>query len=301
MSDLINEHLRNAKIKVLKSKLEESSDYQFDINSLKKSLNQFSLTSAEEVAFNKGLKSNPDKIISDLELWLEKHINTKDEKHSSMLISLQKQIFEKYDLLSEYIKGISSNPDFNFSKVVNETANNISLLHWSFLPVYDAQFISNRGILPEESIEEFYNHYHAIEDFIKYIQKPDLWKVTGADNLNQKMSFPIYTNRWGHDDNYYVSRTKEGWHFEFLAHSCKCKKDGTVSTEDDGLYDILDNDGVFYPLEGIKYALSILWTEADETDMSVKQLDKRFKEIGRWISKVNETNYQNQPSWVGYY
>lgn len=302
MNDFTNEHLRNAKIKVIKSFLitpDKLPDDWFNEEFLKNNTNQFSLTSAEEVAFQNSLKNTPKDTIQDLNSWLDKHKNASNEKHK--LESIRLEISKKYMLLSNQLKNMALDNNDGFSKVINDVADKMELLHWDTLPTYNAQYINNNGVLPEENIKAFYNNYHAIEDFINFLDNPNSWKLTGAQNLNKKMKFSIYTNRWGHYDNYIVKRINEGWHFEFLTHSLKSKKDGTYSSENDGFYSILNNDSVFYPLEGIKYALSILWTEADETNMSVEQLNNRLREIGHWISEVNKTNYINQPSWVGYY
>ena len=75
----------------------------------------------------------------------------------------------------------------------------------------------------------------------------------------------------------------------------ECKKNG-----EGGLFMNLEHDSVFYPKDGVQYALEKLWEDADEGEIDFEELKKRVQQIADWISAV-EKSINAQPEWVYYY
>ena len=76
----------------------------------------------------------------------------------------------------------------------------------------------------------------------------------------------------------------------------KCDKDGTGA-----LLHNLHHDSVFYPEDGVKYALAELWNQAEEGEITFEELQIRLQQIADWISNVEKAVGEGQPEWVGYY
>lgn len=67
------------------------------------------------------------------------------------------------------------------------------------------------------------------------------------------------------------------------------------------MFDNFLQDSIFYPEEGVKHALKILWKMADSQEMSTEQLQKKLQEIAYWISNIEKTTKKFQPEWCYYY
>ena len=85
-----------------------------------------------------------------------------------------------------------------------------------------------------------------------------------------------------------------GWYCKYIAIRGECKKNG-----EGGLFMNLDHDSVFYPKEGVAYAMEKLWEDADDEVIDFDELAKRIQQIADWISAV-EKSMGEQPEWVGY-
>lgn len=168
------------------------------------------------------------------------------------------------------------------------------------VPIYPEQYIANSNIIHEESLKEYYDHFHPLEDLYRYIFEGSKisWKSTYGDiNLNKEISMEIYTTRWGHYDNYRIKRTLDGWGISGLhSGNVKCAKDG-----EGALTDLLKHDSVCYPEEGLKYAMELLWNEADSTEMKMEELRRKISDIAEWINEVEKVTHQYQPEWCNYY
>lgn len=204
-----------------------------------------------------------------------------------------------YFELDSYFKTHNSD-EMKFKQNIKEATDIATRLHWKYLPIYVEQFIVNNGVLPEDQLGYFYNHFHAIEDLYRYIftdNKIDWKSIDGDINLDKEMVFRVYTTRWGHHDNYTIKRTISGWFVEHLmANNGESEKNG-----EGALLEKLDHDSVAYPTEGVKYALEMLWNEADTTEMTVAELQKKLNEIALWIEQVEKVTHEYQPDWCGYY
>ncbi|MBV6682345.1 hypothetical protein KV679_01425 [Bacillus sp. JRC01] len=219
---------------------------------------------------------------------------------------LKKTIEKEYKEMKSHFESFKVNYDFIKQKL-NQLTDASYKLHWYYLPVYDEDFIINRDIIPEKDLNEFYNHYHSIEDLYRYIFEPTKafdWRSTGGDlNLGYKLDFKVFTCRWGHYDNYTFIRLYNGWKISAMIGAIDCSPNGEAisAKEPSGLYYILNQDSVQYPEDGVKYALSNLWKDADNNEMSLEELQDKLHDVANWISEVEKATHDNQPSWCLYY
>ena len=58
---------------------------------------------------------------------------------------------------------------------------------------------------------------------------------------------------------------------------------------------------MFFPEDGVRYAMKKLWEQADEGELSFEELQDRLQQIADWISHVEAAVGEAQPDWVGYY
>ena len=123
----------------------------------------------------------------------------------------------------------------------------------------------------------------------------ELSRVEGNKTLNKEMKFYVYTRRWGHEDCYRIKRTDTGWYCEFMAIDSNCGKDGKGALQNN-----LNHDCIFYPKEGIEYAMLKLWDEANQGVLDVELLSERLQQVAEWIS-ISEKSVYAQPDWVYYY
>lgn len=179
-------------------------------------------------------------------------------------------------------------------KLLEETKK----LHWKYLPIYTETMLDNRGIIPEENVDEYYNHFHSLEDLYDEIMGRGIsWRTTeGDENLNREMEFQVYTSRWGHNDIYRIERDIFGWKVHHISLNGLSLKNGEGS-----LFSNLNHDSIFYPKDGVEYALSTLWKEADLGEINFEELRNKLQEIGDWISDVERSLRRKQPDWCNYY
>ena len=173
----------------------------------------------------------------------------------------------------------------------------VQVIHWGRLPIIPEYLMVNSGRIPENGIIDFYDHYHMLQQMRKDILgKGAVMNVKGDLTLDKEMTFRVYTRRHGHTYTYRVKRTVEGWEANHISINGKCDKDGTGA-----LLQNLHHDSVFYPEDGVKYALTGLWNQAEEGELSFEELQIRLQQIADWISTVEKAVGEGQPEWVGYY
>lgn len=195
---------------------------------------------------------------------------------------------------------LRKNYSINFTELRHiciEMGRIVPILHWGRLPILSKYLMTNSNLIPEENISEFYMDYDMLYALLKDIRGDgeDI-KLNGDQTLNKEMTFSVYTRRWKHQDSYRISRTIDGWEVKHISINGICEKDGTGA-----LTQNLQHDSVFYPEEGVKYAMGQLWEEADEGELSIEQLQEKLQQIADWISTVERAVGQGQPDWVGYY
>jgi len=173
----------------------------------------------------------------------------------------------------------------------------ITVLHWGRLPILNKYLMINSSRIPEDNVIDFYDHYDMLYAMLKDIRgEGECMTTKGDETLDKKMTFSVYTRRWGHNDTYRVQRTVDGWNVGHIAIGGACEKDGTRA-----LFQNLNHDSVFYPEDGIKYAMTELWEQADEGTLTLDELQVRLQQIADWISMVEKAVGEGQPDWARYY
>lgn len=194
----------------------------------------------------------------------------------------------------------SNHMNFSFAryqKAKEEVKDLLPILHWGHLPIFNKHLLFNRGINPEENISDFYNHYDCLKAMLNEIRgKGETMQIESDETLGKELMFDVYTRRWGHLDRYHMKRTIDGWECLYMSPEGKCEKNGEGS-----LFNNLFHDSVFFPEEGVKYAMKELWEAADEGEIGLEELQRRLQQIADWISHVEKAVGEKQPEWVNYY
>lgn len=233
---------------------------------------------------------------------IEKNINQILNKHTDALKNLEsaKVLFNKgfgrFYLESEKSKSLRFQHN-KFNTIFEAIKPIIPILHWGLLPILPEHLMTNSQKIPENNIIDFYYHYHMLTALLKEMEGRGVkMSMKGDINLNKPLTFTVYSRRWGHTDTYRMERTIDGWNVKNIAINGKCEKNGEGS-----FIMNLRQDHIFYPKEGVKYALENLWDLADENEMPVEELQEKLQQIADWISAVEKTVGKNQPEWVNYY
>jgi hypothetical protein len=158
-------------------------------------------------------------------------------------------------------------------------------------PKHHAYMIKNRGYPVDDP--EFYQHFHPVEDLLKFIQDPHANDDPQDVTIGEQFTFKIYTRRWGHDDTYRITRTATGWNIDFHAIGDVCDKGGHPA-----LFRNLDHDCVFYP-SGLDGWMEWLWNHAAEKGLTKAQLQQGLDDLSAWI-RITETSIPTGPTWKGY-
>lgn len=183
-----------------------------------------------------------------------------------------------------------------YQKVLDKLKSIIPIIHWGRLPIFNKYLIYNREKDPELEMLEFYEHPDCLNALLNEVKNKGIVLSNKSDEtLNKKIEFKVYTRRWGHEDVYSIKRTVSGWYCGFIAIQGECKKNG-----EGGLFSNLDHDSIFYPKEGVAYAMEKLWEDADDGVIDFDELSERVQQVADWISEV-EKSINAQPEWVGYY
>ena len=111
--------------------------------------------------------------------------------------------------------------------------------------------------------------------------------------LNAQFQMPLFTWRWGHPDNYLLTRTSTGWAVTFFDVSGPCDKGGRPL-----LYESLKHDGVDYPSD-LPGWLEHLWDEAKEKRLSKRQVQASLTKLAKWVSGVEYLKPRG-PRWSSY-
>lgn len=198
----------------------------------------------------------------------------------------------------EYEKSNRMNFSYSRYQIAAEKVRELlPILHWGHLPIFNKYLLYNRRVNPEKSILEFYDHYDCLKAMLNEIRgKGEVMQIESDKTLGKEMTFDVYTRRWGHLDRYHIKRTIDGWECLYLSPEEKCEKSGKGS-----LFNNLSHDSVFFPEEGVQYAMEELWEAAEEGEIDLEELQKRLQQIADWISHVEKAVGEKQPEWVNYY
>lgn len=182
-------------------------------------------------------------------------------------------------------------------RIYADLYDTITVLHWGQLPILNKWLMINSRRISEEDVVDFYDHYHMLSAIMCNIQGNEE-KMTrrGDRTLDHEFVFSVFTRRHHTHNRYRIQRTVDGWSAGHISIKGPCKKDGTGA-----LTANLTHDSVFYPENGLKHAMSELWEQAEEGELTPDQLQERLQQVADWISAVERAVGEHQPSWVQYY
>lgn len=116
-------------------------------------------------------------------------------------------------------------------------------------PKHHKYMIENRGCTPNDV--RFYEHVHPVQDLLAFIENVHANDDPKDRTIGKTFTMKVFTKRWGHYDQYEITRTDKGWDIKGLvAASCSCDK-----MMKPGLNEILEHDSVCYPKQ-INFFLS---------------------------------------------
>lgn len=292
-------NIRNTKIKIAKSFLENS--FTKKVSFTEKELSKHLWIRKKEIEAFKddlfderdGNFSLKDSFYNEVSMWMKKNETSKENIE---------EVKEKYKALFEKFSQSYDYSDYmpNLKPLYNQ-------LHWYFLPVYRDYMIDNRRTSPEDNIDEYYDHFHSLQDLYNLIDKEDdYWKTLKGDvNLEVPCKFPIYTNRWGSEDVYTVTRIYNGWNVRYHGIGGECEPDGKgrdvefdgrIMSSPGGFIANFNQDNVDYP-KNFHYAIKRLWDLADENEMKPEELQEKLYDVAKLVSEVERTVGRYTPSW----
>lgn len=194
---------------------------------------------------------------------------------------LREEIEQNLAILRESIHGERNE---NHNEAFDRMATAAHQLHISLTPAptHRSTMIRNRGVQPEDP--EFYQHIHPVEDLLNYLDDPTANDDPTDQTLGATFTFGVYSNRWGHIDNYTIVRNEEGW---LVSHMSGPEQGGKDAIG--GLDVLLRHDSIAYP-EDLGFVMETLWNQAGANGLSHEQVQSRLIEVANWIN-ATERNY----------
>ena len=190
---------------------------------------------------------------------------------------------------------------YNEDKVkshIKNCANLAKELHWKYLPILNVELMKYRSCLPEELTFYYYKNFHTIQSLYKEIVGKGIEFHTVSDKhiVGQNMDFKVYSTRWNSYDTYIIRKTNYGW--EIIDNNLKAFH--SLKNGVGGLFDILNNDKIYFPKEWIMEALEKLWDLADNGMIDLEELKNRINSLAIWISDIERNIRIKQPKWFKY-
>ena len=191
-----------------------------------------------------------------------------------------------YNQIWQYIESdqkLLSDEDVN--RLYNEMAKKAHELHMSLKdsghePKHHKYMIENRGCTPDDV--RFYRHVHPVQDLLAFIDDVHINDNSKDKTIGKTFTMKVFTKRWGHYDQYEITRTDKGWDIRVLSDSYSSNK--SMSPE---LNHLLDNDGVCYPKD-INLFFEWLWDKAAEECLTKAKVQSAINKIGKWISECEK-------------
>jgi hypothetical protein len=191
--------------------------------------------------------------------------------------SLKQQYIELFEQLDKEFKQTHDISDEKANHLIEIAPS----LHWWSQPEYEEYMLVNSGLIPEDDLTLYYNHYHRLEDLYWVLsnnqKKKKIRTSRGDKNLDIPFEFEVYSNRWGHHDTYNITRTLEGWNVSFLSTGGKGDKEGSA------IIFCMDHDSISYP-HNVSSFFRDIWTYADENTVSVEKIRSYMQRVADWIS-----------------
>ena len=151
--------------------------------------------------------------------------------------------------------------------------------------------IKNRGVQPDDP--EFYLHFHPIEDLLRFLQNEEANDDPIDQTIGADFTFRLFSRRWGHEDEYKISRTADGWAVTHIMVGGECDKGGRPF-----LFENLQHDFIQYP-EGLDGWLEWLWNRAADQGLTSEQVQTGLQQLADWVSET-ERHSPNGGIWEGY-
>lgn len=146
-------------------------------------------------------------------------------------------------------------------------------------PRHHAYMIENSGM--EADHPEFYSHIHPVQDLLKYLEDTTANDDPIDHTIGKKFDFIVYSNRWGHKDNYALTRTKDGWFVEHLTYSGEDKRNEEMKV----LYRAMQHESISFPRNVDSY-LNSIWVLAKEKGLSHEEVQEMLTKVANWISET---------------
>lgn len=171
----------------------------------------------------------------------------------------------------------------------------LPVLHWGYLPIYERYLLYNRGIDPERDVLKFYDHIDCLNALLNEVKGKPLELENKSDSsLNVDIAFMIYSRKRNMLEDNIIRRTVDGWYFKFMTMEGRSQKDGSGT-----FTDYLERENLFYPYEGVTYALKNLWDAVDDGEIEYNEYISRIREISNWIN-ITDQVLDKQPQWLQY-
>lgn len=198
-----------------------------------------------------------------------------------LLDSIKKEILSGRDGTVEMIRELGDKAA-NLHRILSDRG--IEVKHHKYM-------IKNRGMKPNDP--SFYKHIHPVEDLLKFLEDQSANNDPEDKTIGHKFDFKVFSRRWGHEDQYSITRTPTGWIVKWLG-EIACGRDGRVNREPStGIFELLDHDSINYPEELPGY-VEWLWERAAEDGLSPKDVQDAINCLADWVSLVE----RNSPTGI---
>ena len=199
---------------------------------------------------------------------------------------LRDSVKEKVDEFNrELEKGSAATPlgTLRMGDLIPEMAPMAHELHMSLKdsgtePKHHRYMYENRRVLPDDP--EFYAHIHPVQDLLAFIDDVNANDDPVDVTIGEEFEFKVWSNRWGHYDQYRITRTGTGWRVEHIVINGDCDK-----TADPFLYANFDQDSINYPHD-LGFYMELLWEKAHDEGLLKKQVQAGLNDLAEWVSIV---------------
>jgi len=201
---------------------------------------------------------------------------------------MKNEIKKLYDEATSYLAGEKSNISSNrMQEIIVEMGSLSHNLHNQLTPEpkHRKYMIKNRGVSPRDP--DFYNHIHAVEDLLKYLEDINANDDPDDVTLDTTFFFKVYSRRWGHDDLYELTRNEVGWYVSHMLFEGQSGKNA-----DPVLTYMLRNDNVSYPYN-LSNLMEDIWMRAQEEGLDRQEVQKMLDKVSEWLYLV-EKNYPEE-------
>lgn len=101
-------------------------------------------------------------------------------------------------------------------------------------------------------------------------------------NIGAEFKLRLHTQRWGHRDNYTLTKTENGW----IVNSLKVRGEKADQHGSPAFIKALEGESISYPSD-LGYHLSDIW-DASQTK-SKEEVQGYFDELAAWLNRIEES------------